>query len=76
MKVIVRTFNLQLKHTFRISRYSYANQPTLIIELQSDGHSGFGEAASNKYYNVSVDSMKQNIEAILPFIENSLNVLH
>ena len=73
MKVILRTFELQLKHTFTISRYSYANQPTLIIELQSDGYSGFGEAASNKYYKVSVDSMKQNIEAILPFIENSLN---
>jgi L-Ala-D/L-Glu epimerase len=73
MKVIIHTFDLQLKHTFRISRYSYAIQPTLIIELQSDGYAGFGEATSNKYYNVSVNSMKKNIEAILPFIENSSN---
>lgn len=71
MKVILRTFELQLKHTFTISRYSYATQPTLIIELQSDGHSGFGEAASNQYYTISVAVIKKDIEYIIPFIEKS-----
>ena len=70
MKVILRTFNLQLKHTFTISRLSYSTQPTLIVELQSDGYSGFGEATSNPYYNTTVDSMKRNLEAIIPFIES------
>lgn len=73
MKVILHTFELPLKHTFRISRYSYASQPTLVIELQSDGYSGFGVATSNSYYNISIDSMKTNLEAILPFIEKSSN---
>ena len=70
MKVILRTFNLSLKHPFTISRLSYSMQPTLIVELQIDGYSGFGEATSNPYYNTTVDSMKRNLEAIIPFIES------
>ena len=69
MKVILRTFELQLKHTFTISRESYDVQPSLIVELQSDGYSGFGEATSNPYYKITVDSMKANLENIIPFIE-------
>lgn len=73
MKVIIRTYDLQLKHTFTISRESYDVQPSLIVELQSDGYSGFGEATSNPYYNITVDSMKKNLEEIIPFIEGITN---
>ncbi len=73
MKLILRTFNLKLKHTFTISRESYDLQPTLIVELQSDGYSGFGEATSNPYYKITVDSMKTNLEKIIPFIESITN---
>ena len=70
MKVILRTFELQLKHTFTISRRTYDFQPTLIVELQSEGYSGFGEATSNPYYNSTVDSMQNNLEKIIPIIES------
>lgn len=73
MKIIIRTYDLQLKHTFTISRESYDVQPTLIVELQSEGYSGYGEATSNPYYNITVDSMKKNLEAIIPFIEGITN---
>ena len=73
MKVILRTFDLQLKHTFTISRESYDVQPTLIVELQSDGYSGFGEATSNPYYKITVDSMRSNLERIIPIIESITN---
>jgi len=73
MKLIIRTFELQLKHTFTISRESYKAQPSLIVELQSEGFSGFGEATSNPYYNITVASMKQNLEKIIPFIESITN---
>ncbi len=73
MKLIIRTFDLQLKHTFTISRESYNVQPSLIVELQSEGFSGFGEATSNPYYNITVDSMKQNLEQIIPLIESITN---
>jgi len=70
MKIILRTFDLQLKHTFTISRESYDIQPSLIVELQSEGFSGFGEATSNPYYKITVDSMRHNLEKIIPFIES------
>jgi L-alanine-DL-glutamate epimerase-like enolase superfamily enzyme len=73
MKLIIKTFDLQLKHTFTISRESYDIQPTLIVELQSEGFSGFGEATSNPYYKITVDSMKNNLEKITPFIESITN---
>jgi len=73
MKLIIKTFNLQLKHTFTISRESYDIQPSLIVELQSEGYSGFGEATSNPYYNITVDSMQKNLEKIIPFIEGITN---
>jgi L-alanine-DL-glutamate epimerase-like enolase superfamily enzyme len=70
MKLIIRTFDLSLKHTFTISRESYDVQPSLIVELQSEGFSGFGEATSNPYYNITVASMQHNLEQIIPFIES------
>lgn len=73
MKIIIRTYDLQLKHTFTISRESHTVQPSLIVELQSDGYSGFGEATSNPYYNITVDSMKKNLEQLIPFIESITN---
>jgi len=73
MKVILRTFDLQLKHTFTISRVSYKTQPSLIVELQSEGYSGFGETISNVYYKNTVDSMKSNLQSIIPFIESVTN---
>lgn len=73
MKLIIRTFDLSLKHTFTISRESYDVQPSLIVELQSEGFSGFGEATSNPYYNITVASMQHNLEQIIPFIESITN---
>jgi L-Ala-D/L-Glu epimerase len=70
MKLILRTFDLKLKHPFTISRKSHSIQPTLIVELQSEGHSGFGEATSNSYYNTTVDSMQHHLEKIIPLIES------
>ena len=73
MQVIFRIFNLKLKHPFTISRESRTVQPSLIVELQSDGLSGFGEATSSVYYKRTVDSMKHNLEKIIPFIESATN---
>lgn len=64
MKIILRHFNLKLKHTFTISRESHNIQPTLIVELQDGDFSGFGEATSNPYYGITVDKMKKDIYAV------------
>jgi L-alanine-DL-glutamate epimerase-like enolase superfamily enzyme len=61
MKIKLHSFNLELKHTFTISRESHDFQETLIVELISDGFHGFGEATSNPYYTSSIDKMKNII---------------
>lgn len=71
--MIIKTYDLLLKHPFSISRETRTLQPTLIIELQSDGYSGFGEATANTYYNVTLDSLQENLKKIIPFIESITN---
>jgi len=73
MKLIIRAYDLKLKHTFRISRKSIDFQPSVIIELQEDGFSGFGEATSNPYYNITIDIIQNDIELIRDIIENTSN---
>jgi L-Ala-D/L-Glu epimerase len=62
MELIIREYNLKLKHTFTISRKSIDTQPSLVVELKSDGFSGFGEATSNPYYHISVPMMVTDLE--------------
>lgn len=71
MKLILRAYNLKLKHTFRISRKSIDFQPSLIVELQDDGFSGYGEATSNPYYNITVEILQSDIEKIRDIVEAS-----
>ncbi|MBC3845835.1 dipeptide epimerase [Winogradskyella echinorum] len=74
MKMILRTFDLQLKHTFTISRESHDIQPSMVVELTDNGYSGFGEATSNPYYNISVQNMVSDLENLREIIENSGNL--
>lgn len=71
MELIIRSFNLKLKHTFSISRQSYNEQPTLIVELKEGGFSGFGEATSNPYYNMTVEKMKNDLTSLKSIIETA-----
>uniref|UniRef100_UPI002625D560 dipeptide epimerase n=1 Tax=uncultured Lutibacter sp. TaxID=437739 RepID=UPI002625D560 len=61
MKLIIRTFNLQLKHPFTISRGTRTEIPSIIVELQENGVSGFGEATANPYYNTFVEQFEKEL---------------
>jgi L-Ala-D/L-Glu epimerase len=69
MELTLHSFDLPLAHTFTISRESITSQPTLIVELSQDGHSGFGEATSNKYYGFTIERMARDLAAIRPQLE-------
>ena len=71
MKLVLREYNLKLKHTFTISRESIDFQPSLIVELQNEGFSGFGEATSNPYYKTTVPVMMQDLDRIRNIIEST-----
>lgn len=72
MQLILKPYNLKLRHTFTISRESYDVQPTLIIELKDGEYSGYGEATSNPYYNITIPKMIDDLNSLKPLIkENS-----
>ena len=69
MQLILRTYKLQLKHTFRISRQSYDHKKVLIVELKDGEYSGYGEASENPYYHQTVDDMILDLSQIKQLIE-------
>lgn len=70
MKFTLKKYILPLKHTFSISRESHDFQNTLIVCLSENNQTGYGEATSNPYYNITVESMMAEINAIKNDIEN------
>lgn len=73
MELILREYNLKLKHTFRISRKTIDFQPSLIVELKEGSFSGYGEATSNPYYDITIEILQNDIEKIRVIIENTSN---
>ena len=69
MQLALKKYSLKLKHTFTISRESHDQQDTLIATLTHAGKTGYGEATSNPYYNISVKGMMAEIENVQPVIE-------
>lgn len=69
MKISLKKFRLQLKHTFSISRESHDFQDTLIVGLSLEGKTGYGEATSNPYYGNTIESMMAEITTIEKEIE-------
>ncbi len=57
MQLVAHRFDLILKHPFTISKGTRDSQPSLIIELQQDGYSGYGEAPAIFYYGVTVQEL-------------------
>jgi L-alanine-DL-glutamate epimerase-like enolase superfamily enzyme len=71
MKLRLHAFDLPLAHVFTISRGSLRSQPTLIVELEDSGVSGYGEATSNAYYGFTVRGMAETIEDQRALIEST-----
>lgn len=64
MELLLHEYELPLKHPFTISRGTTTAQPTLIVELQQDGVSGYGEAIANTYYNSPMNSMRARLQSV------------
>ncbi|MFK5959167.1 MAG: dipeptide epimerase [Lutibacter sp.] len=69
MKLIIRTYNLKLKHPFTISRGTRTEIPSIIVELQENNISGFGEATANPYYNTTIEQFEQELTEKRKIIE-------
>ncbi|MFM8253412.1 MAG: dipeptide epimerase [Planctomycetota bacterium] len=71
MKLKILTFDLPLRHRFTISRESIAVQPTVIVALEQDGRTGYGEATTNAYYGVTRERLMDAIESARGLLENT-----
>jgi L-alanine-DL-glutamate epimerase-like enolase superfamily enzyme len=69
MQLKLHAYDLPLRHTFTISRESITSQPTLVVELQAAGLSGYGEATANAYYGFTVERMARDLAGVRGAIE-------
>jgi L-alanine-DL-glutamate epimerase-like enolase superfamily enzyme len=70
LKLRLHPYTLELAHTFGISRERYDSQQTLILSLEHNGHIGYGEATTNPYYGVTLESMEHEIASLRAEIES------
>jgi L-alanine-DL-glutamate epimerase-like enolase superfamily enzyme len=64
MKLTWKQYDLNLKHTFRISRSASTVAKVIIVELEHDGIFGYGEASPTKRYGESVETIVSFLEKI------------
>ena len=69
MKVQYWPFNLRFSHPFTISKGTKTHQPTLVVELEHFGITGYGEAPAIAYYNIPVEQMIADLEARKTMVE-------
>ena len=69
MQLILRQFDLPLKHTFTIARGSTDVHRALVVELRQDGQRGFGETGESLYYHASLDWLTAALEGVRPRLE-------
>lgn len=58
MKISYSAFELELKHAFTISRFSRNSTPLLLLEIEHDGFTGYGEASMVPYMGENVKSAR------------------
>jgi L-alanine-DL-glutamate epimerase-like enolase superfamily enzyme len=56
MKLTFTPFELQLKHRFTISKFSRTSTPLMLLQLEHEGYTSYGEASMVPYMGESVDT--------------------
>jgi L-alanine-DL-glutamate epimerase-like enolase superfamily enzyme len=56
MNLTFTPFELQLKHRFTISKFSRTSTPLMLLQLEHEGYTGYGEASMVPYMGESVDT--------------------
>ncbi|MCX6135237.1 MAG: dipeptide epimerase [Ignavibacteriales bacterium] len=64
MKLTCSRYDLKLRHTFTIARGARDVSPVVIVELEHDGITGFGESAPIARYGESIDSVTSFVSRI------------
>jgi L-alanine-DL-glutamate epimerase-like enolase superfamily enzyme len=56
MKLSYQPFNLELKHPFTIAKFSRTSTPIMLLQLEHEGHIGYGEASMVPYMGENHES--------------------
>ncbi len=68
MELQVYQFDLALRYPFTISRHTYHSIQSFIVELIYKNVSGFGEATTNPYYQVTAENLVDAFSSISELI--------
>jgi len=71
LKLILHTFKLLTRKVFTTSHGSAAFRRCLVVELQHEGCSGYGEATEILYYGKNLEEMIQRVKASQDWIEST-----
>lgn len=64
MKLTYQTFDLQLRHTFTIAKFSRTSTPVMLLQIEHEGHIGYGEASMVPYMGESFQSATEFLEKV------------
>ncbi len=70
MELNVFSFDLDLRYPFAISRHTYNSIRCFIVELRKGRHSGYGEATTNPYYQVTEERLNASFEEARIFLKD------
>lgn len=76
MKLSFRQYDLKLRHTFTISRGSEDVVPVWIVELEHEGVVGLGEVSPYKFYGQTLESVRADLESLIPWLEKQNPLEH
>ena len=69
MKMTLHRLSLPLAHPFTISRGTVNDQLSLVVRVDGDGVTGWGEVTANDYYGHSLESIESSLRKVLPELD-------
>lgn len=64
MKANFRFFDLELKHTFSIAKFSRTSTPIILLELSDEGYTGIGEGSMVPYMGENPETATQFLKKV------------
>ncbi|GJM35647.1 MAG: dipeptide epimerase [Saprospiraceae bacterium] len=71
MQLQLHPFQLQLRDAFRIAHGSRTEQPSMVVSLSQNGHTGYGEATATTYYGRTMENLTEKLESVRALIETT-----
>lgn len=72
IKLKTLPYELPFKHPFGISRNTKKVQPLVVVQLETEGYTGLGEATANTYYNITIPRLEEDLKSVQSLLENTI----